>query len=52
MIPWHVNKFHNFLTLFVFYTIFKHLDGKFTVMFIEHDAQRFRYDLEIGRNLW
>jgi hypothetical protein len=31
-----VNKFHDFLTLFVFYTIFKQLDGKFTVMFSEH----------------
>jgi hypothetical protein len=28
MISWHVDKFHIFLTLFVFYTIFKHVDGK------------------------
>jgi hypothetical protein len=46
-----VDKFHDFLTLFVFYTIFKRLDDKFTVMFSEHGAQRFRSDLEIDRNL-
>jgi hypothetical protein len=46
-----VDKFHDFLTLFVFYTIFKQLDGKFTVMFSEHGAQRFRSVPEIGRNL-
>jgi hypothetical protein len=52
MISWHVYKFHNFLTLFIFYTIFKQLiDGKFTVMFSEHGAWRFRSDPEIGRNL-
>jgi hypothetical protein len=28
-----VDKFHDFLTLFVFYTIFKYVDGKFTAMF-------------------
>jgi hypothetical protein len=33
-----VDKFHDFLTLFVFYTIFKHVDAKFTVMFSEHVA--------------
>jgi hypothetical protein len=43
MISWHVDEFHDFLTLFVFYTIFKQLDGKFTVMFSEHGARRFRY---------
>ena len=51
MISWHVDKFHDFLTLFVFYTIFKHLDGKFTVMLSEHGARRFRSAPEIGRNL-
>jgi hypothetical protein len=39
------------MTLFVFYTIFKQLDGKFTVMFSEHGAPRFRSAPEIGRNL-
>jgi hypothetical protein len=33
-----VDMFHDFLTLFVFYTIFKQLNGKFTVMFGEHGA--------------
>jgi hypothetical protein len=28
-----VDKFHDFLSLFVFYTIFKQLDEKFTGMF-------------------
>jgi hypothetical protein len=51
MISWHVDKFHDFLTLFVFYTIFKQLDGKFTVMFSEHDARRFQSATEIGHNL-
>jgi hypothetical protein len=46
-----VDKFHDFLTLFVFYTIFKQLDGKLTVMFSEHGARRFRSAPEIGRNL-
>jgi hypothetical protein len=40
-----------FLTLFVFYTIFKQLDGKFTIMFSEHGARKFRSAPEIGRNL-
>jgi hypothetical protein len=35
MISWHVDKFHDFLTLFVFYTILKHLDDKFNAMFSE-----------------
>jgi hypothetical protein len=43
--------FHDFLTLFMFYTIFKQLDGKFTVMFHEHGAQKFLSAPEIGRNL-
>jgi hypothetical protein len=51
MILWHVDKFHDFLTFFLFYTIFKHLDGKFTVMLSEHGARRFRSAPEIGRNL-
>jgi hypothetical protein len=37
MISW----FHDFLVLFVFYTIFKQPDGKFTTMFREHSAQKF-----------
>jgi hypothetical protein len=51
MISWHVGRFHDFLTLFVFYTIFKQLDGKFTIMFNEHGARKFRSGPEIGRNL-
>jgi hypothetical protein len=34
----HLDKFHDFMSLFVFYTIFKHLDGKFTVLFSDHGA--------------
>jgi hypothetical protein len=37
--------------LFVFYTIFKQLDGKFTTMFTEHVARSFRSAPEIDRNL-
>jgi hypothetical protein len=37
--------------LFVFYTIFKHVDDKFIAMFSEHVARSFWSDLEIGRNL-
>jgi hypothetical protein len=51
MISLHVDKFHDFLTLYVFYKFFKQLDGKFTVMFSEHGAPRFRCAPEIGRNL-
>jgi hypothetical protein len=51
MISWHVDKFHDFLTLFVFYTIFKHVDDKFTTMFSELGARSFRSRPEIGRNL-
>jgi hypothetical protein len=40
-----------FLTLFVFYTIFKQLDGKFMVMFREHSARKFLASPEIDRNL-
>jgi hypothetical protein len=46
-----VDKFHDFLILFVFYIIFKHLNGKFTVMFSEHGARKFPSAPEIGRNL-
>jgi hypothetical protein len=45
------DKFYDFLTLFVFYTIFKQLDGKFTVMFREYGARKFRSALEISLNL-
>jgi hypothetical protein len=51
MISWHVDMFHDFLTLFVLYTIFKHLDGKFTVMLSEHGPRSFWSAPEIGRNL-
>jgi hypothetical protein len=51
MISWHMDKFHDFLTLFVFYTIFKHVDGKFTAMFSERGARRFWLAPKIGRNL-
>jgi hypothetical protein len=50
-VSWHVDRFHDFLSLFVFYTIFKHLDGKFTTMFSEHVARSFRSAPRIGRNL-
>jgi hypothetical protein len=46
-----VDKVHDFLTLFVFYTIFKYVDDKFTAMFSEHVARSFRYTPGIGRNL-
>jgi hypothetical protein len=51
MISWHVDKFHDFLTLFVFYKIFKQLDGKFTTMLSEHGARSFWSAPEIGHNL-
>jgi hypothetical protein len=51
MLSWHVDRFHDFLTLFVFYTILKQLDGKFTAILSEHDARSFRSAPEIGRNL-
>jgi hypothetical protein len=50
MISWHVDNFHVFLTLFVFYTIFKHVDGKFTTIFSEHVARSFRSAPKISRN--
>jgi hypothetical protein len=40
MISWHIDKFHDFLTLFVFYTVLKQLDHKFTFMFREHGARK------------
>jgi hypothetical protein len=46
-----MDKFHDFLILFVFYTIFKYVDGKFTAMFREHVARSFWSALGIGRNL-
>jgi hypothetical protein len=46
-----MDKFHDFLTLFVFYIIFKHVDGKFTAIFSEHVARSFRFAPGIGRNL-
>jgi hypothetical protein len=46
-----MDMFHDFLTLFVFYTIYKHLDGKFTAMLSEHGSRSFRSAPEIGRNL-
>jgi hypothetical protein len=51
MISLHVDKFHDFLTLFVFYTIFKQLDDNFMVLFREHGARKFQSALEISRNL-
>jgi hypothetical protein len=51
MIWWHVDKFHDFLSLFVFYKNFKQLDGKFTTMLSEHGARSFRSAPKIGRNL-
>jgi hypothetical protein len=35
----------------MFYTIFKHVDDKFTTMFSEHVARSFRSAPRIGRNL-
>jgi hypothetical protein len=40
-----------FSDFFVFYTIFKQLDGKFTTMFSEHGARGFWSAPKIGRNL-
>jgi hypothetical protein len=51
MISWRVDKFHDFLSLFVFYKIFKQLDDKFTAMLSEHGARSFRSASEISRNL-
>jgi hypothetical protein len=46
-----MDKFYNFLTLFVSYTILKQLDDKFTVMFCEHGTQQFWSVPKIGCNL-
>jgi hypothetical protein len=51
MISWHVDKFHDFMTLFMFYTILKQLDDKFTILFREYGAKKFGSSPEIGRNL-
>jgi hypothetical protein len=51
MISWLVDKFHDFLTFIVFYTIFKHVDGKFTTMFSQVGALSFRSPPEMGHNL-
>jgi hypothetical protein len=51
MISWHVDKFHDFLTLFMLYTIFKQLYDKFTIMFREHGARKIQSVPEIIRNL-
>ena len=50
MISWHLDKFHDFLTLFMFYTILKQLDRKFAVMFREHGVRNFWYVSALGRN--
>jgi hypothetical protein len=47
-----VDKFYDFLTLFLFYIIFKQLDGKFTIMFSEHGARKLWSAPEIGPNLY
>jgi hypothetical protein len=51
MISWHVDKFYDFLSFFMFYKIFKQLDGKFMTMLSEHGAWSFRSTPEIDRNL-
>jgi hypothetical protein len=51
MILWHVNNFHNFFILFVFYTILKQPNDKFMVLFREYGAQKFWSATEIGHNL-
>jgi hypothetical protein len=51
MISWHVDKFHDFLALFVFYIIFKQLDGKFTATLSEYGARSFWSAPKVGRNL-
>jgi hypothetical protein len=48
MILWHVDDFHNFLTLFVFYTILKQLNSKFTVLFHVQGARKFYSTPEKG----
>jgi hypothetical protein len=41
MISWHLEKFHDFLTLFEFYKLLKQLDRKLAVMFREHGVRKF-----------
>jgi hypothetical protein len=50
MISSHVDKFHDFLTLFVFYTILKQIDHKFTIMIREHGVRKFWYVSKIVCN--
>jgi hypothetical protein len=52
MISLYMDKFHDFLTLFVFYTILKQLDRKFTVMFREHGVLNFWLVPKLGHNLF
>jgi hypothetical protein len=51
MISWHLSKFYDFLTLFVFYTILKPLDRKFAILFREHGVLKFWSIPEIDLNL-
>jgi hypothetical protein len=51
IISWFLDKFHNFLILFVFYTTLKQLDHKFAVMLHEHGVRNFWYVPKLGRNL-
>jgi hypothetical protein len=51
MISSHLSKFHDFLTLFVFYTIFKPMDRKFAGLFREFGARKFGSIPEIGHNM-
>jgi hypothetical protein len=44
-----MDKFHDFLSLFVFYKIFKQLYDKFTAMLSGHGARSFWSAPEIGR---
>jgi hypothetical protein len=46
-----MDKFYDFLTLFVFYTIFKHVNDKFTAMFSEHVARSFRSAPKIAKSV-
>jgi hypothetical protein len=41
MISWHVDKFHDFLILFVFYTILKQPHPNLPFMFCEYGARKF-----------
>jgi hypothetical protein len=52
MISWYLDKFHDFLTLFVFYIILKQLDRKVAVMFREHVVLNFWLVPKLGHNLF